>query len=83
MLLFSQLAHLTKGTVLQLATDRAVSHLLTDSRKPILHDGSVFIAIAGERHDGHAFIQSLYQQGIRQFIVSRQVDFAQLPEANI
>lgn len=34
-------------------------------------DHSVFFAIQGDHHDGHAFIGELYQKGLRQFVVER------------
>ena len=47
-----------------------ISHLLTDSRKSSNPTDSLFIAIKGERHDGHNYIQSLIQKGFRFFLVS-------------
>ena len=44
-------------------------YLLTDSRQLIFPQQSLFFAIKGEHHDGHHFIEELYQKGIRQFVV--------------
>ncbi|MBD2755118.1 bifunctional UDP-N-acetylmuramoyl-tripeptide:D-alanyl-D-alanine ligase/alanine racemase [Spirosoma validum] len=50
---------------------------ITDSRQVTAGGGdgqvadSVFFAIQGDHHDGHAFIGELYQKGIRQFVVER------------
>lgn len=50
---------------------------ITDSRQLTSNsaDGqvanSVFFAIQGNHHDGHAFIGELYQKGVRQFVVER------------
>ena len=47
---------------------------LTDSRQPLDSKqaaNTVFFAIRGEHHDGHAFIGDLYQRGVRQFVVER------------
>lgn len=46
-------------------------YLLTDSRKVIFPENSVFIAIKGVYHDGHQFILPLYQAGVREFIVEK------------
>jgi Alr-MurF fusion protein len=43
--------------------------ILTDSRFASQTDSSIFFAIKGERHDGHDFIEELYQKGIREFVV--------------
>ena len=50
------------------------THWLTDSRQPIDQQqaaNTVFFAIRGEHHDGHAFIGDLYRKGVRQFVVER------------
>ena len=47
---------------------------LTDSRQPIDAEQAsttVFFAINGEHHDGHAFVGDLYRKGVRQFVVER------------
>ncbi len=49
-----------------------VSRYFIDSRKATLISGeSLFIALEGQRTDGHNFIVSLYNSGIRAFIVSK------------
>lgn len=82
MLLFSQLNEILNGTVLQLSVDRVVENLILDSRKAIIGEGSVFFAIKGTHHDGHAYIDSLYKSGLRQFIVEYDVVVTKYPEAN-
>jgi Alr-MurF fusion protein len=47
-----------------------IEHLLLDSRQLIFPERSLFFALRGKRHDGHAFIPSLYQAGVRNFVVS-------------
>lgn len=80
---FNELPEITGGKLLQLAHDKPLVHLLTDSRKPVVHAGSCFFAIAGERHDGHDYIRGLYESGIHQFIVERNYPIRNLPQANI
>ncbi|MCI0750822.1 MAG: bifunctional UDP-N-acetylmuramoyl-tripeptide:D-alanyl-D-alanine ligase/alanine racemase [Flammeovirgaceae bacterium] len=82
MIYFSQLAAITHGKILAQASDRPVINLLTDSRKLVVHDGSLFFAIRGERYDGHTFISSLYDSGLRQFVVEQEVEIKKFPEAN-
>ncbi|MFN8355331.1 MAG: bifunctional UDP-N-acetylmuramoyl-tripeptide:D-alanyl-D-alanine ligase/alanine racemase [Spirosomataceae bacterium] len=61
-------------------------YLLTDSRKVTSPKESIFFAISGLHHDGHAFLQELYQKGVREFVVERPVpasDLKAMPEATI
>ncbi|MGR3810253.1 bifunctional UDP-N-acetylmuramoyl-tripeptide:D-alanyl-D-alanine ligase/alanine racemase [Jiulongibacter sp. NS-SX5] len=48
------------------------SILLTDSRHLSQPDKTVFVAIEGERHDGHSFINELLQKGVKWFVVSQK-----------
>lgn len=83
MLYFKQLQKVTKGTMLQLMEDRPIQHLITDSRKLLINPEALFFAVGGARHDGHLFIEELYQKGIRQFVVEKPISLSALPEANI
>ena len=44
--------------------------LLIDSRKLSNAETSMFFAIKGERHDGHTYLNELYEKGVRNFVVS-------------
>src|SRR5690606_27846204 len=83
MLYFKQLQAITQGATLQIYEDRPVQHLITDSRKLLISSEALFFAVAGARHDGHAYIEELYQKGIRQFVVEKPVDLDAIPEANV
>ncbi len=83
MLVFSQLQNITGGVVIQYMKDRPVHDLLIDSRKAIVHEGSVFFAINGAHHNGHTFIKTLYEAGVRQFVVEQRSNVETLTEANI
>lgn len=50
--------------------DTVIKYLLIDSRTLFSPHETLFIAITGERHDGHNFIRELYKKGVRNFIVS-------------
>ncbi len=65
--------------ILQLPEHRGITQLVTDSRKVVNADQSIFFAIKGERHDGHAFIAELYGDGVRTFVITRKE--AVLPDA--
>ncbi|MFN4147540.1 MAG: bifunctional UDP-N-acetylmuramoyl-tripeptide:D-alanyl-D-alanine ligase/alanine racemase [Runella sp.] len=61
------------------------AYLLTDSRQLVFPAPTVFFAIKGFRHDGHQFIASLYQKGVRKFFVEKKAFdptlLAAMPEA--
>ncbi|MFN0036464.1 MAG: bifunctional UDP-N-acetylmuramoyl-tripeptide:D-alanyl-D-alanine ligase/alanine racemase [Saprospiraceae bacterium] len=63
--------------------DPTVEHLLFDSRSVAAPAVSLFFALPGKHRDGHRFLPELYAQGVRQFVVSKNVDTKKLPEANI
>lgn len=50
--------------------DCIIKELLIDSRKINNPSTSLFFAIKGDRHDGHDYIQDLYEKGVRNFVVS-------------
>lgn len=52
--------------------ERLIESVITDSRKAA--KGSLFIAIAGNRVDGHSFIHDVYQKGAFACISERQLD---------
>ncbi|MBP6334607.1 MAG: bifunctional UDP-N-acetylmuramoyl-tripeptide:D-alanyl-D-alanine ligase/alanine racemase [Bacteroidia bacterium] len=71
----SQVADIVSGKLIQQAPQCIHIHeLLTDSRKIVHGDSSLFFAIRGNRHDGHRFIADLIRQGVKNFIV---VDFTE------
>jgi alanine racemase len=47
-----------------------VEDLLTDNRKIVRAETSLFFAIIGERHDGHRFIEDCVERGVFNFVVS-------------
>lgn len=51
-------------------TDPEISDILIDSRKLISPSGTLFIALKTNKNDGHKYIPSLYQNGLRYFMVS-------------
>ena len=51
-----------------------IEQLLTDSRKLVFPAQTLFFALPGPRRDGYEFIESLYDQGVRCFVVNQQMD---------
>lgn len=60
-----------------------VEHLLYDSRQLSFPGSGIFFALSGLRHDGHDFLEQVYADGVRHFIVSKVVALDRLPEANV
>jgi Alr-MurF fusion protein len=85
MFTFRKTEEITRGRILNFHKDTDIVYLLLDSRKITSPLNSLFFAISGKRHDGHRFIQELYNKGLRSFVVERNDSFkiAELPEANI
>ena len=52
--------------------DNSFSNILTDSRTSGFTTQTLFVAIKGERHNGHIYIKELYQQGCRCFLISEE-----------
>ncbi|MES2690768.1 MAG: Mur ligase family protein, partial [Bacteroidota bacterium] len=60
-----------------------IQHLLIDSRKVIYPESSVFIAIHGERNNGHQYLKDAYAAGVRNFIVEEDIDAGQLENSTV
>jgi alanine racemase len=69
-ILSADIARITNGR-LEGPPDLKVRELVTDSRQISYTDGIIFIAISGKNHDGHNFVRTLYQSGIKVFLVSK------------
>ena len=80
---FSDLEKIGAGKIKQLTKDLPVTHLMVDSRKALVNEGTLFFAIEGSRNDGHNYITELYRLGIRQFVVEKNIEVEKFPEANI
>lgn len=55
-----------------------------DSRKlsnALNNNYVLFIAIKGSNHDGHSFVKELYKNGVRSFVVNKNFDYTQFPDA--
>ncbi len=80
---FSSLKNFIKGIELQSSTDLLITEIFIDSRNSINHKSSLFFAISGPRNDGHQYIDSLYQAGVRNFIIEKDINLSRIPEANV
>ena len=50
-----------------------IGRLIIDGRQG--GPGDMYVAIVGEKHDGHAFCKQAYDQGVRHFLTSKKVSF--------
>lgn len=72
----SQLAAITGGR--HRGLDCTVRSVVTDSRSLSCELGAepLFVAMRGAHHDSHAFVEQMYQRGVRAFLVEQEVDLA-------
>jgi alanine racemase len=52
-----------------------ISEILIDSRSRCLPERTAFFALSGPHHDGHQYIDPLYQKGVRCFVVASRFKF--------
>ncbi|MDA3904981.1 MAG: bifunctional UDP-N-acetylmuramoyl-tripeptide:D-alanyl-D-alanine ligase/alanine racemase [Bacteroidales bacterium] len=80
----SKIASVVAGSIISNTDiDPKISDILIDSRKLISPKGTIFIALKTRKNDGHKYISSLYQRGLRYFLVSTlPVDTENLTKAH-
>ena len=59
-----------------------IAHLLTDSRRLIYPETSLFFAITTGQNDGHLYVEELMQRGVFNFVVKSNFDTRIFPDAN-
>lgn len=69
-LTLKEIARITGGKLLGIP-EVEVESLETDSRRMRYTRTAIFIAIRGERHDGHNYIEDLILHGLKNFLVDR------------
>lgn len=80
----NQISSIISANWVQKKQDAIVEHLLTDSRKLLFPNATIFFALNTGSKSGQAFIEELYEKGVRQFVVDHNFSFrANYPEANI
>ena len=60
----------------------AIVQLLTDSRRLIFPETTLFFAITTAQRDAHIFINELYERGIQNFVVKKDFDASHFITAN-
>lgn len=71
------IADATGGEILRGAGDALVSRVCTDSRQ--VQPGDMFVAIAGEKFDGHKFVGEVAAKGVAAVLIERE-KVAALPD---
>lgn len=78
-----KLAEVSGGeAIIKVAHFASFEELLTDSRKLVHPEITLFFALKGDRHDGHRFVSELVAQGVRNFVISDYHDDFNTLEAN-
>lgn len=71
------------GAQLKGAENATITNVSIDSRSISVGAGTLFVAIVGQRHDGHEYINNLYQKrGVRIFLVSTPINQSNYPDAS-
>ncbi len=78
----SEIAKITNGK-LYAATDdtRLIKNLIYDSRKLVFPENTLFIALVGDRNNGHKYLAQLYKKGVRFFLVQQKPTLKKMPQA--
>lgn len=66
----SRIAEAVGGVLHAPLGDGPVTDLVLDSRRPHLQPDTLFVALRGERHDGHRYLADLVERGVRHALVS-------------
>ena len=76
--------NITKATYLNpQPSSPPIERLLFDSRHLIFANRTLFFAFTGDRQDGHEYLQELYEQGVRNFVVTKPINPTLFPAANL
>jgi len=84
--LFSEIVEILKKGSFQSGEDLRIDYLLTDSRKLLFPESTLFFAISTSHKNANTFIPELYKKGVRCFVVDQYLtddDKKNLPQANI
>ena len=66
-----ELAHIVNGEIISKGFEnQVVKDILIDSRRLIIPENCIFIALVTKKNNGHKYIDEVYNKGIRNFIVS-------------
>ncbi|MBX2925243.1 MAG: bifunctional UDP-N-acetylmuramoyl-tripeptide:D-alanyl-D-alanine ligase/alanine racemase [Chitinophagaceae bacterium] len=78
----SYIADIVKGKLREGVVSGSIEYLVTDSRKLIQANGSLFFALDGLRRSGERYVDELYNRGVKNFVVSTLFNASAYPDAN-
>jgi len=76
------IADILNAEALLVHAEANIEQLLTDSRRLIFPETTLFFAIVTQRRDAHNFINELYERGVRNFVVLKHFDVSPFVDAN-
>lgn len=81
---FSSVANILAVKPVQQVSDPVVDSLLTDSRKLLIPETTIFFSLSSARKDANQYILSLYEKGVRCFVGAAlsKTDLEMCPEGN-
>jgi Alr-MurF fusion protein len=71
-LTLKQLTELLSGNFLGRSEGILISRIAIDSRNILQPEVTAFVALKGAKFDGHQFIEEVYDQGVRCFLVTKE-----------
>ena len=76
----SDIAAIVGGTLHGDASEGSIAHVLIDSRRLRSPENTLFVALVGDRHNGHNYVAELAKKGVWAFLVS---EAQQLPAGKL
>lgn len=76
----SQIKELIQGDFLQFYQDDDIQHFSYDSRSVKNGNKTLFFALQGNNRDGHQYLESLIEKGVKNFVVTKNI---QIDSVNI
>ena len=77
-----QIAGILKAEYIAASPTDTVSRLLTDSRSLTFPEETLFFAIRTKHGDGHKYIPTLHDRGVRNFVVEKEEIAQEYPDSN-
>ena len=77
----TEIASIVQGVFIQKNSNDEVQYVSTDTRQITHAAANLFFCLVA-RNNGHQYIISAYQKGIRNFIVSEKINIENYPDAN-
>ncbi|MBL4716714.1 MAG: bifunctional UDP-N-acetylmuramoyl-tripeptide:D-alanyl-D-alanine ligase/alanine racemase [Bacteroidia bacterium] len=79
----SEVENVVEGSALtKLNSEMIIDDVLIDSRKAYNTASALFFALVGERNNGHHYLKDVYRSGVRNFIVSEEINVDEFPNAS-